>query len=407
MSLIVQKFGGSSVADAHHLLNVAKTITDLYSKNNDVIVVVSAQGNTTDNLIKSAYNINSSPSKRELDALLSAGEQISSALLAITIEKLGFPAISLTGWQAGFHTDSSYGNAEIINIITDRVKHELNRKNIVIIAGFQGINANNDITTFGRGGSDTSAVAIAAAVNADVCKIYTDVDGVYTCDPRIVASAKKLKTISYKEMFELSYYGAQVLNERSISTAQKNNVEIEVLSSMLNNPKGTIVKQISSNNINCISGIAVLNDIVKITITDLYNNQEFKKAIFEKLEKSEIHVDALLKPIGKKDKNSLVFTVSKEKLNETVKILEEFIPCENKAQIFYDKDKSEISVINISENININIASIMFETLSELKINIEMVACNNKRVSIIIPSHDMSNATNAIHSKFFEEDNLI
>ena len=244
MSLIVQKFGGTSVADKHHLLNVAKKVTDLHSKGHDVIVVVSAQGDTTDNLIKTALDINPNASKREMDVLLSTGEQISISLLCMTIEKLGFKAVSLTGWQAGFLTDSCHYNAKISTINTERIKKELANKNIVVIAGFQGIDEKGDITTFGRGGSDTSAVAVAAAIKADVCKIYTDVDGVYTADPRIVPSAKKINTISYDEMFALSSYGAQVLNDRSISTAKKHGVEIEVLSSTSNHSKGTIVKDI-------------------------------------------------------------------------------------------------------------------------------------------------------------------
>lgn len=406
MSLIVQKFGGTSVADAHHLFNVAKKITDLYSKNNDVVVVVSAQGDTTDDLLKKAYQVNSTPPPREMDAFLSAGEQMSAALLAMAIKKLGFPAVSLTGWQAGFQTDLNHGNAEIKNITTERIKKELKKKNIVIIAGFQGINENEDITTLGRGGSDTSAVAVCAYLNADICKIYTDVDGVYTADPRIVPSAKKLESISYEEMFEMSCLGAQVLNDRSISTAKKYGVEVEVLSSMSNKESGTVVKNIYKKSIHNIAGIAALNNIVKITVSDIENAKIFQNKIIDELKKSEITVDDLLTPIGPLSKNNLVFTVFENQLEKTLEILEKLL--ENKKnQIYYEKNKSKISVVNMEENININIASIVFETLSESEINIEMVACNNERVSIIVESTNMHSALNIIHSKLFEEDNLL
>ena len=405
MSLIVQKFGGSSVSDAHHMFNVAKKITDMYSKNNNVVVVVSAQGDTTDNLLKSAFEINPTPPLREMDAFLSSGEQMSASLLAMAILKMGFPAISLSGWQAGFETTCCHGNAEINHISTDRIKKELKKKNIVIIAGFQGIDENNDITTLGRGGSDTSAVAVAAALNADMCKIYTDVDGVYTADPRIVPSAKKLKTVSYEEMFALSTYGAQVLNDRSISTAKKYNVEVEVLSSMSNNNSGTTVKNLDSKFNRDIIGIASLNNIVKIIVNDVEDFENGKKDIISELKNFDINIDELLTPIGTSEKGNWVFTVFEHQLDKTLEILKIFLS--DKKQIYYEKSKSKISVINIEENININIASIVFETLHEAEINIEMVACNNHRVSIIIESVNAHNALNTIHSKLFEEDKLI
>ena len=243
MSLIVKKFGGSSVANAERVFNVAKIIIEDYKKGNDVVVVVSAQGDTTDDLIDKANEINpDGGSKRELDMLLSAGEQISIALLAMAIEKLGFPVISLLGWQAGFSTDSNHGIARIKNVNSERIRNEIAKRNIVIVAGFQGLNKYDDITTLGRGGSDTSAVAIAASMKADVCQIYTDVDGVYTADPRKVPTAKKLDAITYDEMLELATLGAQVLNNRSVEMAKKYNVELEVLSSLENKP-GTIVKE--------------------------------------------------------------------------------------------------------------------------------------------------------------------
>ncbi len=402
MSLIVQKFGGTSVADNHHLFNVAKKVTDMHSKGHDVIVVVSAQGDTTDNLIKTAKSINSNASKREMDVLLSTGEQISISLLCMAIEKLGFKAISLTGWQAGYLTDSCHYNAKISKINTERIKKELAKKNIVVIAGFQGINENEDITTLGRGGSDTSAVAVAAATKADICKIYTDVNGVYTADPRIVPSAKKISTISYDEMFALSSYGAQVLNDRSIEIAKKYGVEIEVLSSMSRNTSGTIVKDIPNFPSNHISGISLKNGLAKVLISDI-NEKTFSKNILPLLK--DINIEHSLKPVEKIPEENATFVIKEEELSETIKILKAHLKDEN--QIFYEKNKSEISIINLFGSYNINIASIVFQALSEAEIEIEMVACTNERVSIIVPSSNAHKSLNIIHNKLFEEDNLI
>lgn len=407
MSLIVQKFGGSSVSDAHHLFNVAKKVTDIYSKGNDVVVIVSAQGDTTDYLLEHAYEIHTNPPPREMDAFLSAGEQMSAALLAMAISKTGFPAVSLTGWQAGINTDFYYGNANILSITTDRIKKELKNKNIVIVSGFQGINKNNDITTLGRGGSDTSAVALAAALHADVCKIYTDVDGVYTADPRIVPGAKKLETISYKEMFELSKYGAQVLNDRSISTAQKYGVEVEVLSSISNNRTGTIVKNLPKKFHNSIVGISCLNNIVKITISNFSNRDIIDNEILPKLNSVGVMVDSILKPIGPSSKGNFVFTIFEYQLNECLEILEKLFDKKSDNQIYYEKNKSKISIINPEDSININIASIVFDEMSEANINIEMIACNTSRVSIIVEQNNAQTAINTIHNKLFEEDNLL
>lgn len=402
MSLIVQKFGGSSVADAHHLYNVAKTITSVYSEGHSIVVVVSAQGDTTDNLLKKAYEINKNPSKREMDALLSAGEQMSSSLLAMAIENLGYPVISLSGWQAGFKTNDNYGNAQIENITTTRIKKELENKNIVVLAGFQGFDEKNNITTLGRGGSDTSAIAVAAALEADRCKIYTDVDGVYTSDPKIVPSAKKIKEISYDEMYEFSYRGAQVMNDKSILTAKKYGVAVEVMSSMLNKTKGTIIKANAAKT-NACSGIAIINNVTKLILT----NAQSHKELIDRLTESGINVDKQLKSVGQNKNDSFTIAIPENRLQEAMEVINNFSAKSDESQIFYEKGKSKISVINISENININIASIIFEILSEAKINIEMVACDNKRVSILLPTTHMSDAVNIIHSKLFEEDTLI
>ncbi len=402
MGLIVQKFGGSSVSDTHHLFNVAKKIIPFYKTGNDVIVVVSAQGDTTDNLIKLANEVNSNASKREMDALISTGEQISASLLAMALQSLQIPAISLTGWQAGFKTDSMYSSAKILEINTERIKKELEKKNVVIVTGFQGINSSNDITTFGRGGSDTSAVAIAGAMKADVCKIYTDVDGVYTADPRIVASAKKLEFISYEEMFKLSSLGAQVMNDVSIETAQKSGVEIEVLSSMKTNSKGTIIKNTDINN--CVSGIAVEKNMIKVSITGI---KDIKEKILQNLVSKTLVKDINLVSTGNKNPEVTSFLIDSAKLSETLHSLELLLKECNQKEIFYEKDKCKISVVNLSESVNVNIASVVFETLHESNINIEMAACDNTRVSVVINSDDLYRAMNDIHNKLFEEDYLL
>ena len=271
----MQKFGGTSVANVQRVLNVAEIVTKTYSDGNDVIVVVSAQGDTTDDLLDKAKQINEDASKREMDVLLTAGEQISISLLAIAIEKLGYPVVSLLGWQAGFKTDSAYGSARIENIDSSRIEKELDKRNIVIVAGFQGLNKYDDLTTFGRGGSDTSAVAIASAMNADLCQIYTDVDGIYTADPRVIKSAKKLTEISYDEMLELASLGAQVLNNRSVEMAKKYGIELEVLSSFKKLP-GTIVKEVVSVEEMLINGVAKDTNAMKCLFNEIigiYLNQ--------------------------------------------------------------------------------------------------------------------------------------
>lgn len=407
MAIIVQKFGGTSVADNHHLINVAKKAINFYKKGNDVVVVVSAQGDTTDELIEKAEKVGNLISSREMDMLLSVGEQISASLLAMTIENMGVPAISLTGWQAGFETTSDYGDAKIKNINTERINLELSKKKIVVITGFQGMNSKGDITTLGRGGSDTSAVAIAGAMKADVCKIYTDVDGVYTADPRIVSCARKLENISYEEMFKLSSLGAQVLNDVSIETAKKYGVEVEVLSSMKPDTKGTIIKNKSLKDINQISGIAVKKDMVKVMISGVRETKKLRDEIFPYLISGKFIKDPDLRLTGQNADEFLVFLSEESKINSLVKVLEDLLKDYEKAEIFYEKNKSEISVVNLSESLNINIASIVFETLNEENINIEMAVCDNSRISVVVDDENIYRCVNSIHNKIFEEDYLI
>ena len=311
MSLIVQKFGGSSVRDAERVMNVARRVVDTYKAGNDVVVVVSAQGDTTDDLIEKAKEITPKASKREMDMLLSTGEQISISLLAMAIQSLGVNAISLTGWQVGMNTDSKYGMARIKNIEGQRIKNELDDNKIVVVAGFQGINKYDDITTLGRGGSDTTAVAIAAALHADLCEIYTDVDGVYTTDPRIVPEAKKLEEVSFDEMLELASLGANVLHNRSVEMAKKYNVNMCVRSS-LNNNEGTYVKEESKVEKTLVRGVARDNDVARIAVCNVIDEPGIAFKIFSILAKKGINVDIILQSIGREGSKDISFTVTEE-----------------------------------------------------------------------------------------------
>ena len=333
MGLIVQKYGGTSVKDAERVMNVARRITDAYKAGNNVVVAVSAQGDTTDDLIEKAKEINPNASKREMDMLLSTGEQISISLLAMAIEKIGCPVISLTGWQAGVKTDAKYGAARISTIDTERLQAELDKKNIVIVAGFQGINKYDDITTLGRGGSDTSAVALAAALHADVCEIYTDVDGVYTADPRFVKNAYKLDDISYDEMLELASLGANVLHNRSVEMAKKYGVKLSVRSS-LNNNEGTYVKEVEQVEKMLVRGVTRDNDVARIALCGVEDTPGKAFSVFRMLAKHGISVDLIIQSIGNGEKKDISFTVTEEDLQPVLDLLEE-----NKAIVKADEVK--------------------------------------------------------------------
>lgn len=400
LGLIVQKFGGSSVANAKRVFNVASIVADTYKKGNDVVVVVSAQGDTTDDLIKKANEINPRSSKRELDVLLSAGEQISISLLAMAIESLGYPVVSLLGWQAGFKTTENYSNAKIKNIDCSRIKKELDKKNIVIVAGFQGVNIYGDITTLGRGGSDTSAVAIACAMNADKCQIYTDVDGIYTGDPSICKSAKKLKSISYDEMLELATLGAQVLNNRSVEMAKKYRIKLEVLSSMAR-ANGTIVKGANKMEKTLITGVAKDDNVARISIIGIPDEPGLAFRIFSRLSAEKINVDIILQSICKEDLNDLTFTVSEDKVKQAVKILEDIIS-EYDAHIAYDTDVAKISIVGTGMETHSGIASKMFEALYDSQINIQMISTSEIKISVLVDSEMADKALVAVHNKFFE-----
>lgn len=402
MSLIVQKFGGSSVANAQRVFNVANIITETYDKGNDVIVVVSAQGDTTDDLIAKAAEINPNPSKREMDMLLSTGEQISIALLAMAIEKLGYPVISLTGPQAGFVTDSNYSKARIRRIEKERIENEINKHNIIIVAGFQGINRYDNITTLGRGGSDTSAVALAAAFHADLCQIFTDVDGVYTADPRIVPNAKKLDEITYDEMLELASLGANVLHNRSVEMAKKYNVNLEVVSSLERKP-GTKVKEVTDVEKMLIKGVARDNDVARISVVGVPDSPGIAFRLFSTLASKKIDVDIILQSIGRDSTKDISFTVSKSNQEEAVKAVDSLKDVLHFQSIERSENISKVSVVGAGMQSNPGVAAKMFEALMDANINIQMISTSEIKISVLIDLKDSDRAVAAIHDAFLAD----
>ncbi len=405
MSLIVQKFGGSSVADADKIRNVAHIITDTYQKGNQVVAVLSAQGDTTDDLIEKAAEINPSASKRELDMLLSTGEQISCALCAMAIEGMGFPVVSLTGWQAGFRTNSGYGNARIKRVQGERIRAELDKRRIVIVTGFQGLNKFDDITTLGRGGSDTSAVAIAAALNADLCQIFTDVDGVYTADPRLVPTAHKLEEITYDEMLELATLGAQVLHNRSVEMAKRYGVNLEVLSSFSGRP-GTKVKEVvKTMEKSHISGVAKDKNIARLALVGLEDTPGIAYKIFSLLAKNNVNVDIILQSIGRSETKDISFTVAKDDMELAQRLLEE-----NRDRIHFDHidvsdNIAKVSIVGAGMVNNPGVAAAMFEALFSAGININMISTSEIKVSVLVHISDADRAVQVIHNRFYDEFN--
>lgn len=403
MSLIVQKFGGTSVKDAERIRNVASIVTDTYRRGNGVVVVVSAQGDTTDDLIAKAAEITPSPTNREMDMLLASGEQISASLLAMCIQEMGYPAISLTGWQAGFLTSSAHTSARIRKVTPDRIRREVDQKKIVIVCGFQGISRYDDITTLGRGGSDTSAVAIAAAMHADLCQIYTDVEGVFTADPRKVSNAIKLEEISYDEMLELATLGAQVLNNRSVEMAKKYNIELEVLSSYTKAP-GTIVKEKVNMEKMLISGVAKDTDVARLSITCVPDRPGMVFKLFSKLAAKNINVDVILQSVGRGNTKDIAFTVARNKGAEAKEICEKFAESTGSGEVDYNDTVAKVSIVGAGMESHAGVASKMFEALYDRQINIRMIATSEIKVSVIIDEEEADKAVSAIHEKFFPDE---
>jgi aspartate kinase len=396
MGLIVQKFGGSSVRDRDRIFNVARIVADTHRAGNDVVVVVSAQGDTTDDLIAKAAEITHDPSAREMDMLLATGEQISISLLAMALNTLGCSAISLTGWQAGFCTDRAYTKARINRLDTERIESELERNRVVVVAGFQGINKLDDITTLGRGGSDTSAVAIAAALHADRCQIFTDVEGVYTADPRKVPSARKLSEITFDEMLELASLGAQVLNNRSVELAKKYNVPLEVLSS-LNPIPGTIVKEATDVEGMLIKGVAKDADISVISILNVPDVPGMSFKVFGLLAQKNINVDVILQSTGRNGNKDVSFTVSSGDEATAVRILRENQARFGGDEITSDDSCAKVSIVGAGMQSHCGVAAGMFEALSNNDINIKMISTSEIKVSVIIDKKDADRAVSAIH----------
>ena len=397
--LIVKKFGGTSVANKERIFNVANRCIEEYKKGNDVVVVLSAMGKYTDELIAMAKDVNEKPPKREMDMLFTIGEQMSVALMAMAMDKLGVPAVSLNAFQVAMHTTSAYGNARLKRIDTERIRRELENRKIVIVTGFQGINKFDDYTTLGRGGSDTTAVALAAALHADACEIYTDVDGVYTADPRKVPTARKLKEITYDEMLDLATLGACVLHNRSVEMAKKYGVPLVVRSS-LNNEEGTVVKEDVQVERMLISGVAVDKDADRIAVIGLKDEPGIAFKVFDTLAKKNINVDVILQSIGRDGTKDISFTVNDNDLDDAVAALEA-----NKARLTFqkieaNKEVAKLSIVGAGMMSNPGVAAKMFETLYNENVNINMISTSEIRVTVLIHEKDAERAMNAVHEAF-------
>ncbi len=399
MALVVMKFGGSSVANTEKIMRAAGIIAESYKAGNSVAVVVSAQGDTTDDLIDKAGQIDSRPSAREMDMLLATGEQASAALMAMALNKLGVSAISLTGWQSGMLTDSNHAMARLRRVDGDRLLQEIANKKIPIVTGFQGFSRNDDITTLGRGGSDTSAVALAVALRADICKIYTDVDGVYTADPRKIKTAVKLKEITYDEMLELATQGAQVLHNRSVELAKKYQVNLEVLSSKTNKP-GTIVKERTDMEGLLVKGVAQDTNIAAISVIGVPDQPGVAFKFISLLAKKNIHVDIILQSEGRDGRQDITATVPLNMLEEALEILNENLEGIGAAKIKAIKDVAKVSIVGSGIQTNVGVAARMFGALYEAKINIMMISTSEIKISILIDRKDVERAVAVIHDEF-------
>ena len=398
--LIVQKFGGSSVANAERIQNVAKRVVSYKEKGYDLVVVVSALGDTTDELIELAYKINTEPSEREMDMLLSTGEQISVALLAMAIHKLGYEAISFTGAQVGIITDASYTRARIIKINADKLKEELRKGKIVIVAGFQGITLNQDITTLGRGGSDLTAVALAKELAADECEIYTDVEGIYTADPRIEPKAKKIKEITYDEMLEMASLGAQVMQARSIEVGKKFNVPIHVRSSFSDNPGTMIIKEAKRMEDVIVSGVTINKNQAKITICNVPDRPGVAAKIFKELASNGINVDMIVQNVSHLRQTDISFTVNKADVHKTLKITKKVAKTIKAGEVLEDQDIARVSIVGVGMKSHPGAAAKCFEALAQNKINIEMISTSDISISCIIQKKFAEVAVRALHGKF-------
>lgn len=395
--LIVKKFGGTSVGNTERIFNVAKRCIEDWQKGNDVVVVLSAMGKYTDELIDMAKQVNENPPKREMDMLFTIGEQMSVSLMAMAMNSLKVPAISLNAFQVAMHTTSVYGNARLKRIDVERIRHELEQRKIVIVTGFQGINKYDDYTTLGRGGSDTTAVALAAALNADACEIYTDVDGVYTADPRKVKNARKLDTITYDEMLELATLGAGVLHNRSVELAKKFGVQLVVRSS-LNFSEGTIVKEDTGMEKMLVSGVASDTDSARVAVVGLEDTPGVAFRLFNLLAKNDINIDMILQSVGRHGTKDITFTCSDENADRAEKIIKNNIG--KYESIDVNKNVAKVSIVGAGMQSNAGVAAKMFEALYDENINIRMISTSEIRVTVLIDEQYTERAMNAIHDKF-------
>lgn len=397
--LIVKKFGGSSVANKERIFNVARRCIEDYKAGHDVVVVLSAMGDTTDELIAKAADINPKAKKRELDMLLTTGEQVSVALMAMAMQSLDVPAVSLNAFQVMMHSTSRYGNARFKRVETKRIEHELDSRKIVIVTGFQGVNKYDDITTLGRGGSDTTAVALAAALHADKCEIYTDVDGVFTADPRVVKNAKKLDVITYDEMLELASLGAKVLHNRSVEMAKKYNVELVVRSS-LNYSEGTIVKEGADMEKLLVTGVAADKNTARISAIGVKDEPGIAFNIFDTLAKNSINVDIILQSVGREGTKDISFTVAGDDMEHAIEVLEK-----NKARLTIQEvtcnpNVAKLSVVGAGMMSNPGVAAKMFESLYNSRVNINMISTSEIRITVLVDEKDIDKAMNAVHDGF-------
>lgn len=398
-NIIVQKFGGTSVANAERIMHVAKTVSRTCQSGKRVVVVVSAQGHTTDRLVEKARGISLEANRRELDMLLVTGEQQSAALMAMALQSLGHSAISLNAAQVGIEATSIHGNAQIKRIRTTRLQEEIAKGNIVVVAGFQGVNRFGDMTTLGRGASDTTAVALAAVLDAELCEIYTDVDGIYTADPRIVPKAKKLDEISYDDMLELASSGAGVLHNRAVEMAKRYNVNL-VLRSSMNDVPGTLIKEENQVERLAVSGISIDRNVARISVTNLPDIPGVAYSIFDPLAKAKINVDVILLSVGAGERRDYCFTVHKQDVNAAFEVLEAHKEQIGFESIISDENLAKLTIVGAGMANNSGVASTMFEALYECGVNIETICTSEIKITVLIEQRHITSAAKAVHDKF-------
>ena len=400
--LVVMKFGGSSVADLDKIRNVAERCIKKWKEGNQVVVVLSAMGKTTDRLLAQAGEISSMPSRREMDMLLATGEQVSVSLMAMTMIQMGVTAISLNAWQVPMHTTSAYKNAKLKRIDSERITKELDSNKIVVVTGFQGINKYDDVTTLGRGGSDTTAVALAAALNADLCEIYTDVDGVYTADPRIVPKARKMPEVTYEEMLEFASLGAKVLHSRCVEMARRYDVNLVVRSSM-SEEEGTVVKETTKMEKMLISGVAVDKNIAKIAVSGMKDNPESTFKLLNLMAKNGVNIDVMIQSLEKDGTKTLTFTVARPDMMMTLDLLKKYSDVIGNANVSCEEDVAKVSVVGAGVSSNPGVAAKMFEALSNAGINTDMVTTSEIRITAVIKESEAETAMRAVHDRFASE----